>query len=70
MWLRCAGRTQGVWNETDGFSMTDPVIHYNGGGKARNGRTDKGPRGIQEFFATHRCNPLCKRLGLHRPQGQ
>ena len=36
---------QGVWNSVDGFSMTDPVIHYvssrKGSKRHRNGGTDK-----------------------------
>jgi hypothetical protein len=52
---------QGVWNEQDGFVLTDPVIHS--GGK-RNGATDRGRSGIDLFFNTHQCSPLCHRLGL------
>mmetsp|Transcript_41452 Transcript_41452/g.100156 ORF Transcript_41452/g.100156 Transcript_41452/m.100156 type:complete len:676 (+) Transcript_41452:109-2136(+) len=55
---------QGVWNETDGFMLTDPVIHH-ASGKGKNGRTDRGKEGIKKFFETHKCNPLCKRLGLN-----
>jgi len=57
---------QGVWNSTDGFVFTDPVIHYNSssGRNHRNGATDKGFEGMKKFFKTHRCNTFCKRLGL------
>ncbi|PNW84737.1 hypothetical protein CHLRE_03g156650v5 [Chlamydomonas reinhardtii] len=54
---------QGVWNSTDGFTLTDPVIHHALGGH-RNGATDKGQAGIHAFFATHTCNALCRQLGL------
>ncbi|KAJ8599256.1 hypothetical protein CTAYLR_006219 [Chrysophaeum taylorii] len=54
---------QGVWNAYDGFVLTDPVIHSRGF-KSRNGRTDKGTVGIRQFFETHTCNALCRRLGL------
>ncbi len=63
---------QGVWNEDDGYVLTDPVIHTGAGrsrhgGRARraaNGKTDKGEEGIRLFFSTHVCNALCRRLGL------
>ncbi|KAG2448501.1 hypothetical protein HYH02_006392 [Chlamydomonas schloesseri] len=54
---------QGVWNSTDGFTLTDPVIHHASGGR-RNGATDKGQAGMCNFFATHACNALCRQLGL------
>ncbi|KXZ55304.1 hypothetical protein GPECTOR_3g439 [Gonium pectorale] len=54
---------QGVWNSTDGFTLTDPVIHHHSGSK-KNGATDKGQTGISNFFATHKCGPLCRRLGF------
>lgn len=65
---------QGVWNEDDGFLLTDPVIHTGeglrpvgrrpGGGRGANGKTDKGAAGIRLFFESHACNALCRRLGL------
>ena len=63
---------QGVFNETDGFLLTDPVIHSVGleGSQSDdnkvigNGKTDKGAQGIRLFFETHKCNSLCHRLGL------
>jgi len=57
---------QGVWNETDGFMLTDPVIHH-ASSKGKNGRTDKGKEGMKKFFESHKCNPLCRRLGLDMP---
>ncbi|KXZ55303.1 hypothetical protein GPECTOR_3g438 [Gonium pectorale] len=55
---------QGVWNPTDGFTLTDPVIHQFSRKKKKNGATDKGLDGVREFFETHKCGPLCRRLGL------
>ncbi|KXZ55301.1 hypothetical protein GPECTOR_3g436 [Gonium pectorale] len=57
---------EGVWNAVDGFTMTDPVIHHHSGSK-KNGATDKGMTGIRNFFATHKCGPLCRRLGIEAP---
>ncbi len=51
-----------MWNPTDGFTLTDPVIHHVA---KRNGATDKGTEGMERFFATHTCNQLCRRLGLN-----
>ncbi|GAX72732.1 hypothetical protein CEUSTIGMA_g188.t1 [Chlamydomonas eustigma] len=57
---------QGVWNPTDGFTLTDPVIHHcASNSRARmNGATDKGVDGFESFFSTHICNGWCRRLGL------
>eukprot|EP00798_Chlamydomonas_sp_ICE-L_P022993 gene22993-30181_t len=54
---------QGVWNAEDGFLLTDPVIHHHSNSR-RHGATDRGKPGMEKFFETHRCNPLCHRLGL------
>ena len=53
---------QGVWNSTDGFVLTDPVFHSQEG-KAR---TNHGQRGMEDFFKTHHCSALCRRLGLKK----
>ncbi len=45
------------------FELTDPCIHSKGRGR-RYGATDKGARGMSEFFSTHHCNPLCELLRL------
>jgi len=58
---------QGVWNATDGFMLTDPVIHH-ASRKGKNGRTDKGRLGIKKFFDSHKCNSLCAKLGLSMPK--
>jgi hypothetical protein len=65
---------QGVFNETDGFILTDPVIHsvelkVSQPDESKvacigNGKTDKGAQGIRLFFETHTCNALCHKLGL------
>jgi len=64
---------QGTWNEHDGFLLTDPVVHYvsasNPELRHKNGATDKGLNGVRKFFETHKCNALCHRLGLKKPQG-
>ena len=54
---------QGTWNASDGYTLTDPVMHTLS--KRRNGSTDKGEEGMNRFFATHECNGLCRRLGLN-----
>jgi hypothetical protein len=59
---------QGVWNALDGFTLTDPAMHRcPRGGRARKGATDKGQDGIDNFFKTHKCSALCRRLGLKLP---
>ncbi|KAJ8604959.1 hypothetical protein CTAYLR_006883 [Chrysophaeum taylorii] len=58
---------QGVWNQVDGFALTDPAIHSRGPQGRRNGPTDAGDSGIARFFKTHRCNALCRHLGLAPP---
>lgn len=57
---------QGVWNQDDGFVLTDPVVHdvCPSGKKHKNGATDTGLRGVEKFFGTHKCNALCKRMQL------
>mmetsp|Transcript_12277 Transcript_12277/g.11107 ORF Transcript_12277/g.11107 Transcript_12277/m.11107 type:complete len:100 (+) Transcript_12277:1881-2180(+) len=60
---------QGVYNSKKNppeFLFTDPCIHYNSvsGRKHVHGKTDKGYRGIQDFFKTHKCNKLCELLGI------
>ena len=48
------------------FEFTDPVIHYKSRSERRHvfGKTDKGQKGINDFFKTHKCNNLCKALGI------
>ena len=60
---------QGVWNKTDGFTLTDPVIHtVVGGVKHVNGATDKGAAGIVKFFESHQCGSMCHLLELPSPE--
>jgi len=40
------------------------VSRRNPGKKHKNGATDKGSDGVEKFFKTHECGPLCARLGL------
>ena len=64
---------QGVLNNTAAdegcagvFELTDPVIHYRSdtGRQQVYGKTDLGSCGINAFFATHKCNDVCRLLGL------
>ena len=56
---------QGVLSVIDGFpvfELTDPCIHSI---KGQYGRTDKGQKGFNDFFRTHKCNPVCKLLKIN-----
>ena len=46
------------------FEFTDPVIHFSSRSGRRNvfGRTDRGKKGMHDFFKTHKCTPLCRML--------
>mmetsp|Transcript_18260 Transcript_18260/g.55060 ORF Transcript_18260/g.55060 Transcript_18260/m.55060 type:complete len:818 (-) Transcript_18260:1605-4058(-) len=59
---------QGVWNATDGFVLTDPVIHHALDERRRNDPTDKGSEGIHLFFRSHQCGTLCEKLLLPTPE--
>lgn len=59
---------QGVYDtQKKLFRWTDPVVHYHNPSddpknchkRGRHGRTDMGQKGIQNFFKSHQCNPLC-----------
>ena len=41
--------------------LTDPAMHS---WHSKYGRTDKGDKGMSRFFCNHRCNALCKSVGL------
>ena len=59
---------QGVYDDKEKvFELTDPVIHYKSsqGRSAVYGRTDRGQKGINDFFRTHKCNDLCMLLKGH-----
>ena len=57
---------QGVVSDTNPpiFELTDPVIHFRSRHGRKNvfGRTDHGPKGMHNFFQTHKCSSLCKML--------
>lgn len=44
------------------FELTDPAIHSKE--KGQFGQTDHGRKGMNKFFETHKCNPLCEILGF------
>ncbi len=49
---------------SDGFLLTDTGIHCLDLRKF--GEGNWGEKGYEEFFKTHRCNQICKLLGLPR----
>ena len=62
---------QGVYDTSNPkkpkFEFTDPVIHHNSIDSNRKhlyGRTDRGKHGIFDFFKSHKCNTICRLLGL------
>lgn len=62
---------QGIYNvdsEPPTFELTDPAIHY-ASKQCREmvfGRTDKGKKGMQLFFNTHKCSAICKLMQLSK----
>jgi len=46
------------------FRLTDPAINSKNRKHHRYGRTDAGMKGIRLFCSTHKCNKVCKGLGL------
>eukprot|EP00798_Chlamydomonas_sp_ICE-L_P006782 gene6782-3823_t len=48
------------------FELTDPVIHHVSNHKRQRvyGRTDRGRKGMDAFFRSHKCNALCRLLWL------
>ena len=52
---------QGVYNATDGFTLTDPTIN-SAKGKGTKGLTDRGQEGIDKFRESHVCSDLCQWL--------
>ncbi|KAK4444772.1 hypothetical protein QBC34DRAFT_414616 [Podospora aff. communis PSN243] len=45
-------------------TLTDPAIHTMDAERFKLGDTNLGESGIKFFFATHKCNGYCKKLGL------
>ena len=46
------------------FRLTDPAINTANKRKYKYGKTDCGMKGIRRFSRTHKCNGVCKGLGL------
>jgi len=46
------------------FQLTDPAINTANRRKYKYGKTDCGMKGIRLFCRTHKCNGVCKGLGL------
>jgi Alpha-kinase family len=49
---------------TQTFTFVDRIIHSASSRRGKFSHTDKGQKGIQDFFASHKCNKLCQILGL------
>ena len=49
---------------TQTFTFVDRVIHSASSRRGKFSHTDRGQKGIQDFFSYHRCNKLCQILGL------
>lgn len=47
------------------FLMTDPAIHTKYRSKGCDS-TNRGEKGMHNFFRSHRCNPLCEILGFKK----
>lgn len=53
------------------FELTDPAVHY--ASKRRQmvfGRTDKGRKGMQLFFNSHKCSRICQLMQLSKKNKQ
>ena len=49
-----------------GYTYTDPQLHSI---EREFGRADRGTVGFDKFFATHKCNHICRELGLAARKG-
>jgi hypothetical protein len=69
-WTFCATGGQLLVCDIQGVDdmYTDPQIHSCTGGVY--GKGDLGMDGIRQFFATHRCNAVCRQLNLPCCSGQ
>lgn len=47
------------------FVLTDPAVHCSD--LSRFGNTNLGPNGIRHFFQNHKCNGVCRAMGLSMP---
>jgi len=52
----------------DRFILSDPAIHCTDA--SRFGNTNLGEDGFSQRFSTHKCNKICKALGLKRHPAQ
>lgn len=69
-WVHSGGKILVCDIQGVGDLYTDPQIHSNAGHQNfLYGRGDMGIDGINQFFATHRCNGLCRSLGLPPTSG-
>ena len=50
-----------IQGSANGCCYTDPQLHSR---DCRYGRADRGEKGFVDFFASHRCNSVCRRLAL------
>lgn len=48
------------------FELTDPTIHYTSASGRSNvyGKSDLGTRGVYTWLASHKCNDVCRLLGI------
>ena len=48
------------------YTLTDPAIHSRRNWRCKwyFGKTDRGEKGMNAFFNSHKCNEVCKLLGL------
>jgi len=49
------------------YRFTDPAIHTADPEKHLKDPTNLGPKGMSAFFSSHRCNDVCRALGLKLP---
>ncbi len=63
---------QGMWDpDKQQYLLFDPAIHSRSTmSKWRFGRTNLGQKGMQMVFMGHRCNAMCKHLGLRSHPAQ
>eukprot|EP01062_Namystynia_karyoxenos_P072326 TRINITY_DN683_c0_g1_i12.p1 TRINITY_DN683_c0_g1~~TRINITY_DN683_c0_g1_i12.p1 ORF type:complete len:960 (+),score=263.96 TRINITY_DN683_c0_g1_i12:98-2977(+) len=57
------------WRGKPKYTLTDPAIHTGDPEKTMPSQTNLGRDGMARFFASHRCNDLCRHLKLPLPDG-